>query len=78
MDHPVLADIARRVGRTVAQVLLRWSVQHGNVVLPKSIKPSRIAENARIFDFTLDEGAMADLDALEEGLVTGWDPADQR
>lgn len=77
MDHPVLADVARRVGKTVAQVLLRWSVQHGNVVLPKSTKPSRIAENARIFDFTLDERAMADLDALEEGLVTGWDPAEQ-
>ena len=78
LDHPVLADVARRVGRTVAQVLLRWSVQHGNVVLPKSTRPARIAENARIFDFTLDEQAMADLDALEEGLVTGWDPAGQR
>jgi len=77
MDHPVVANVARRVGKTVAQVLLRWSVQHGNVVLPKSTKPSRIAENARIFDFTLDERAMADLDALEEGLVTGWDPAEQ-
>ena len=52
-------------------------MQHGNVVLPKSTRPARIAENARIFDFTLDEPAMADLDALEEGLVTGWDPADQ-
>jgi methylglyoxal/glyoxal reductase len=78
LDHPVLVEIARRVGRTVAQVLLRWSVQHGNVVLPKSTKPSRIAENARIFDFALDERAMAELDALEEGLVTGWDPAGQR
>ena len=77
LDHPVLADVARRVGRTVAQVLLRWNVQHGNVVLPKSTHPSRIAENARIFDFALDERAMADLDALEEGLVTGWDPATQ-
>jgi len=77
MDHPVLADVAVRAGKTVAQVLLRWSVQHGHVVLPKSTKPSRIAENARIFDFTLDERAMSDLDALEEGLVTGWDPAQQ-
>ena len=78
LDHPVLADVARRTGRTVAQVLLRWSVQHGNVVLPKSTRPARIAENARLFDFTLDARAMADLDALDEGLVTGWDPADQR
>jgi diketogulonate reductase-like aldo/keto reductase len=78
LDHPVLADVARRVGRSVAQVLLRWSLQHGNVVLPKSTKPERIAENARVFDFALDERAMAALDALEEGLVTGWDPEEQR
>jgi diketogulonate reductase-like aldo/keto reductase len=78
LDHPLLEDVARRVGRTVAQVLLRWSLQHGNVVLPKSTKPERIAENARLFDFALDERAMAALDALEEGLVTGWDPEDQR
>ena len=77
LDHPVLADVARRAGRTVAQVLLRWSVQHGNVVLPKSTKPARIAENAAIFDFTLDARAMGELDALEEGLVTGWDPEGQ-
>ena len=77
LDHPLVADVARRAGRTVAQVLLRWSVQQGNVVLPKSTRPARIAENARIFDFTLDARAMADLDALEEGLVTGWDPAGQ-
>jgi diketogulonate reductase-like aldo/keto reductase len=78
LHDPVLAGVARRTGRSVAQVLLRWSLQHGNVVLPKSTKPQRIAENARVFDFTLDERAMAELDALDEGLVTGWDPADQR
>jgi len=78
LDDPALGDLARRTGRTVAQVLLRWSVQHGNVVLPKSTNPARIAENAQIFDFELDQGAMAALDAMDEGLVTGWDPADQR
>jgi diketogulonate reductase-like aldo/keto reductase len=78
LGHPVLAAVAQRVGRSVAQVLLRWSVQHGNVVLPKSTNPARIAENARLHDFVLDERAMAELDGLEEGLVTGWDPADQR
>jgi diketogulonate reductase-like aldo/keto reductase len=78
LGHPVLANVARRAGRTVAQVLLRWSVQHGNVVLPKSTRPARIAENAQIFDFVLDESTMSELDALDEGLVTGWDPADQR
>ena len=77
LDHPVVEDVARRVGRSVAQVLLRWGLQQGLVVLPKSTKPARIAENGALFDFTLDERAMKELDALEEGLVTGWDPADQ-
>jgi diketogulonate reductase-like aldo/keto reductase len=78
LDHPTLQKVAGKVGRSVAQVLLRWSVQHGNVVLPKSTKPERIAENGRIFDFTLDAEAMRELDGLEEGLATGWDPAEQR
>src|SRR5262245_48460051 len=77
LDHPVVKEVARRVGRSVAQVLLRWGLQQGMVVLPKSTKPARIAENGALFDFTLDERAMQELDALEEGLVTGWDPADQ-
>jgi len=77
LDHPVVQEIARRTGRSVAQVLLRWGVQHGLVVLPKSTKPARIAENGALFDFALDDRAMSDLDALEEGLVTGWDPAEQ-
>jgi diketogulonate reductase-like aldo/keto reductase len=77
LDHPVVRDVARRVGRSVAQVLLRWGLQHELVVLPKSTKPARIAENGALFDFTLDDRAMGELDALEEGLVTGWDPAEQ-
>jgi len=78
LTHPVLVDVARRAGRTVAQVLLRWSIQHGNVVLPKSTHAARIAENAQLFDFELDASAMAALDGLEDGLVTGWDPARQK
>ena len=58
-------------------MLLRWGLQQGLVVLPKSTKPARIAENGALFDFTLDDRAMNELDALEEGLVTGWDPAEQ-
>jgi diketogulonate reductase-like aldo/keto reductase len=77
LGHPVVVEIARRVDRTPAQVLLRWSLQHGNVVLPKSTRPARIEENGRLFDFTLDEAAMKRLDGLEEGLATGWDPAQQ-
>ncbi len=77
LDDPVVANIARRVGRSAAQVLLRWGLQHDLVVLPKSTKPARIAENGALFDFTLDHRAMAELDALEDGFVAGWDPAEQ-
>lgn len=74
LPHPVVADVARRVGRSSAQVLLRWGLQHGLVVLPKSTHAERLAENAAVFDFELPPDEMARLDALEEGLVTGWDP----
>lgn len=77
LGDPVVAAIAREVGKTAAQVLLRWSVQHGYIVLPKSVRAERIAENGAIFDFTLTDEQMSRLDALEENLVTGWDPAEQ-
>lgn len=77
LNHPVVAEAARQAKRSPAQVLLRWGVQRGFVVLPKSKTPSRIRENSELFDFELDPGQMAKLDALEEGLTTGWDPADQ-
>jgi diketogulonate reductase-like aldo/keto reductase len=77
LNEPEVARIATEVGRSPAQVLLRWGLQHGLVVLPKSSEPARLRENAAVFDFTLDAGAMAALDGLEEGLVTGWDPRDQ-
>lgn len=74
LGDPVVAAVAQRLQRSPAQVLLRWGLQHGLVVLPKSTHPERIAENAAIFDFEIPEPAMAQLDGLEEGLVTGWDP----
>jgi diketogulonate reductase-like aldo/keto reductase len=78
LDHPVLLEVAKRSGHSPAQVLLRWAVQHGLVVLPKSTHETRIAENGALFDFTLDDAAMKELDALEEGLATGWDPRTQK
>jgi len=74
LGHPVVSSIAQRTKRSPAQVLLRWAWQHGLIVLPKSTRPERIAENAALFDFALSPEAMAELDALEEGLATGWDP----
>jgi diketogulonate reductase-like aldo/keto reductase len=61
-----VAEIASRVDRTPAQVLLRWCLQHGVPVIPKSTHRERIAENAQIFDFSLDQAEMAALDALDQ------------
>jgi diketogulonate reductase-like aldo/keto reductase len=77
LGHPVVTKVAKRVGRTPAQVLLRWGIQHGMVILPKSSREARIRENAAIFDFALDADAMTALDACEDGLATGWDPRTQ-
>ncbi|HEY6101454.1 MAG TPA: aldo/keto reductase [Anaeromyxobacter sp.] len=74
MDHPVLQRIARRHGRTPAQALLRWGIQHALVVIPKSVRPERIRENAELFGFSLDAEDMAALDGLDEGYRTSWDP----
>jgi 2,5-diketo-D-gluconate reductase A len=60
-----VAEIAERAGRTPAQVLLRWCLQHGVPVIPKSVHRARIAENAQLFDFTLTEQDMAALDGLD-------------
>ena len=77
IDDPVITAIAGRVRRSPAQVLLRWGIQKGVVVLPKSTNEGRIIENADVFGFTLDAAAMESLDALDEGLATGWDPRTQ-
>lgn len=59
-------EVAQAVGRTPAQVILRWSLQRGNVVIPKSAAPARIAENTRLFDFQLTQEQMAALDGFEQ------------
>ena len=66
LGNAQVADIAERAGRTPAQVLLRWCLQHGVPVIPKSTHRERIEENAKIFDFTLSEQDMAALDALDK------------
>jgi diketogulonate reductase-like aldo/keto reductase len=65
LSHADVVRIGARVSRTPAQVLLRWCVQRGLVVLPKSVHRERIAENAQIFDFELSDEDMADLDRLD-------------
>jgi diketogulonate reductase-like aldo/keto reductase len=67
-------DIAKKVGRTPAQVVLRWHIQIGNVVIPKSVSPGRIRENIDVFDFVLDQADMAAFAALDMGLRLGPHP----
>lgn len=74
LSHPEVQRVAKSVGRTPAQVLLAWGLHHGLVVLPKSSQRARLAENLAAIDVKLGADEMAALDALEEGLVTGWDP----
>jgi 2,5-diketo-D-gluconate reductase A len=71
LDHPTVVEVASRLGRTTAQVLLRWAVQRGAVVIPKSSRRERIVANAQIFDFELADADLAVLDGLDRTGGTG-------
>jgi diketogulonate reductase-like aldo/keto reductase len=74
LHDPRITALAKKDGLTNAQVLLRWAIQHGLVVIPKSAQPDRIAENARIFDFELTNEEVSALDGLHDGFRSSWDP----
>jgi diketogulonate reductase-like aldo/keto reductase len=75
LDHPTLLEMTHECGKTAAQVLLRWHLQHGVIVIPKSAHADRIRENADIFDFELSDDQMARMDSLSEGFsLSGWLP----
>jgi methylglyoxal/glyoxal reductase len=69
-----IAAVAEKYRKSNAQVLIRWSLQHGNVVIPKSVHKERIRENFNVFDFELSGQDMLALDALNENFRTAWDP----
>jgi 2,5-diketo-D-gluconate reductase A len=73
-DDPVLQEVAQQVGRTPAQVTLRWHVQRGDIVFPKSVDRGRMEENFAIFDFELDEPQMAAISGLNRDERTGPNP----
>jgi diketogulonate reductase-like aldo/keto reductase len=75
LEVPAIVAIARKHERTAAQVVLRWHLQLGNVVIPKSVTPSRIQENIDVFDFSLDDEDLAAISALNEDRRIGPDPA---
>jgi 2,5-diketo-D-gluconate reductase A len=74
LDDPTIGSIAERVGKSPAQVVLRWHIQHGIVVIPKSVTPSRITENLDVFDFELADEDMAALSDLSGPGRVGPDP----
>lgn len=75
LEVPTVVAVAQKHGRTPAQVVLRWHLQIGNVVIPKSVTPSRIKENLDVFGFELDADDLAAFAALDEGKRLGPDPA---
>jgi len=76
MKHPTISSLSRKYSCTPAQLMIRWSLQHGFVPLPKSVTKQRIIDNGDVDSFAIDEADMQKMDGLDEYLVTDWDPVD--
>jgi 2,5-diketo-D-gluconate reductase A len=76
LNDPLIADVAAAHGKTAVQVMLRWHLQQGRQVIPKSVTPSRIAENFDVFDFELTDEQLHAIDALDTGVRGGPEPTD--
>jgi 2,5-diketo-D-gluconate reductase A len=74
LTHPTVTGVAESHGKTPAQALIRWHIQLGNIVIPKSVNPQRIESNFEVFDFELSEQDMASISSLEDGTRLGPDP----
>lgn len=74
LTEPTIVEIGKKYGKTPAQVVLRWDLQHGVVTIPKSVTPARIKENANLFDFSLTAEEMKQIDALNLNKRIGADP----
>lgn len=74
MEHPRFQELGKKYGKTPAQIILKWDLQSEIITIPKSVTPSRIKENADIFDFSLEEEELRSIDALNENERTGPDP----
>jgi diketogulonate reductase-like aldo/keto reductase len=74
LEEPAVADLAAKYGKTAAQVVLRWHIEHGLCAIPKSVKAHRIKENFDVFDFSLTPEEVTAIDALDTGLRSGPDP----
>ncbi len=74
LDDPVIVEIAEAHSKTPGQVVIRWHLQLGNVVIPKSVTPARIEENFDVFDFELSGAEMESIESLDQGMRTGPNP----
>jgi diketogulonate reductase-like aldo/keto reductase len=75
LEHPAITVLAAKYGKTPAQIILRWHIEHGVSAIPKSVRPARIAENIDIFAFALTPDEVATIDALDTGVRGGPEPA---
>ena len=73
-DQKVIRDLADKYGKTPAQIVIRWHLDSGLVVIPKSVTPSRIAENFDVWDFRLDKDELGEIAKLDQGKRLGPDP----
>lgn len=75
LTNPVILELARKHGKTAAQIIIRWHLELGLIAIPKSITPSRIRENLDVFDFALDTSDLAAIATLDSGKRLGPDPS---
>lgn len=73
-DHPTIVELSKKYNKTPAQIMIRWALQVGTIVIPKSSKKERIKENADVFDFTISSHDMEKLNSLNEGYRVAWNP----
>lgn len=73
-ENPVIVAISQKLGKTPAQVIIRWHIQLGNLVIPKTVNPDRLLENISVFDFELDDQDMAAIATMDTGVRSGLDP----
>ena len=74
LQDPRIASLATKYSKSPAQLMIRWGIEHGLVVIPKSTREERIRENSQVFDFDISDDDMRSLDALDEDLRLNWDP----